>query len=79
MRCRSCQSIIDSRTAWKNSSNHFYCSEFCADSETSAPFEQCTQKEVHDRQYLERLRRLLPLFKDLRSNRINPRSAGALQ
>jgi hypothetical protein len=79
MRCRSCRSIIDSRTAWKISSNHFYCSEFCADSEVSASFEQCTQKDVHDRQYLERLRRLLPLFKDLRSNRISLRSVGALQ
>lgn len=44
--------------------------EFCADSETSAPFKQFTQKDVHDRQYLERLRRLLPLVHDLKSNRI---------
>jgi hypothetical protein len=79
MRCALCHLIIDSRTAWRSSTNRFYCSEFCADSEVSVPFEQCAQKEVHDRQYLERLRRLLPLFQDLRSNRISPRSVGALQ
>jgi hypothetical protein len=58
MHCALCHLIIDSRTAWRSSTNRFYCSEFCADSETSAPFEQGTQKDVHDRQYLERLRRL---------------------
>jgi hypothetical protein len=79
MRCALCHIIIDSGTAWRSSTNRFYCSEFCADSETSAPLQQCTQKDLHDRQYLERLRRLLPLFRDLKSNRISPRSVGALQ
>jgi hypothetical protein len=83
MRCPSCHLIIDSRTAWKNSFNRFYCSEFCADSEISTPFDQDTQqgtqKEVLDRQYLERLRRLLPFFRDRRSNRMSPRTIGALQ
>jgi Prokaryotic metallothionein len=79
MRCPSCHSIIDSKAAWKNSTNRFYCSEFCADSEISVPLEQRSQKEIHDRQYLERLRRLLPLLQDLKSNRISPRSVGALQ
>jgi hypothetical protein len=79
MRCPSCHLIIDSRTAWKNSINRFYCSEFCADSEISAPFDRGTQKEVLDRQYLERLRRLLPFFRDLRSNRVSPRTIGAFQ
>jgi hypothetical protein len=37
------------------------------------------QKEVFDRQYLERLRRLLPFFRDLKSNRVGPLSGGALQ
>jgi hypothetical protein len=76
MRCPSCQLIIDPRTAWRNSTNRFYCSEFCADSEVSAP--RSVQKEVLDRQYLERLRRLLPFFRDLKSNRVSP-SVGALQ
>jgi hypothetical protein len=43
MRCPSCQLIIDPSTVWKNSSNRFYCSEFCADSEMSAPVEQCAE------------------------------------
>jgi len=79
MRCPSCRLLIDSRTAWKDSSNRFYCSEFCADSETSLAGEKFTPKEVHDRRYLERLRRLLPLLEDLKSNRISPQSAGAFQ
>jgi len=49
MRCPSCHLMIDPRTAWKSSNNRFYCSEFCADSEISAPFERCVQKEIHDR------------------------------
>ena len=77
MRCPTCHVIIESRAAWKSSTNRFYCSEFCADSEISARPEHCAQKEVHDR--LERLRRLLPLFQDLKSNRISPRPVGVLQ
>jgi len=53
--------MIDPRTAWKSLNNRFYCSEFCADSEISAPVERSAQKEIHDRQYLDRLRRLLLL------------------
>jgi hypothetical protein len=79
MRCCSCHLIIDPRTAWKNSTNRFYCSEFCADSENSYTVERCMQKEVFDRQYLERPRRLLPFFRDLKSNRVGPLSGGALQ
>ena len=78
MRCPLCHVIIDPRSAWKNSINRFYCSEFCADSEIYAPVEQRVQKEVIDRQYLERLRRLLPFFRDLKSNRVSP-LFGALQ
>jgi hypothetical protein len=79
MRCPSCHLIIDPRAAWKNSTNRFYCSEFCADSENSYIIEQRIQKEVFDRQYLERLRRLLPFFRDLKSNRAGPLSRGAPQ
>jgi hypothetical protein len=77
MRCPSCHLLIDPKFAWKSSTKRFYCSEFCADSEISAPLEPCAQKEVHDR--LERLRRLLPLFEELKSNRMTPQSAGAVQ
>jgi hypothetical protein len=78
MRCPLCHLLIDPRTAWKNSANRFYCSEFCADSEDYT-VERCRQKEVFDRQYLERLRRLLPFFRDLKSNRVGPLSVDALQ
>ncbi len=77
MRCSSCHLIIDSKNAWKSSTNRFYCSEFCADSETSPLVEQGTQKEALDQQYLDRLRRLLPFFQELKSDRVGPRSVGA--
>jgi len=79
MRCPSCHLMIDPRTAWKSSNNRFYCSEFCADSEISAPFERCVQKEIHDRQYLDRLRRLLPFVHELKSNRVSPSSVGTVK
>jgi len=79
MRCLSCHLIVDPRTAWRNSTNRFYCSEFCADSENSYIVEQRMQKKDFDRQYLERLRRLLPFFRDLKSNRAGSLSGGALQ
>jgi len=79
MRCPFCHLIVDPRSAWKSSADRFYCSEFCADSEDSYTVERCRQKEVFDRQYLERLRRLLPFFRDLKSNRVGPLSVGALQ
>jgi hypothetical protein len=78
MRCPSCRLMIDPRTAWKSLTNGFYCGEFCADSEISAPVEQCVQKEVLDRQCLERLRGLLLFFRDLKSSRIGPPFVGAL-
>ena len=79
MLCPCCYQQIYPRTAWKNSTNRFYCSEFCADSETSAPIERSVRKEILDRQYLERLRRLLPLFHALKANQVNQPSVGALQ
>jgi hypothetical protein len=79
MHCPSCHLIIDPRTAWKNSTNRFYCGEFCADSEDFCTVKRCVQKEVFDRQYLERLRRLFPFFRDLKSNRVRLLSVGALQ
>jgi len=78
MLCPCCYRSIDPRTAWKSSTSRFYCGEFCADSEISAPVEQCIQMEVLNRQYVERLRRLLPFFRDLKSNRVSPLSVSAL-
>jgi hypothetical protein len=63
MRCPSCDLIIDSNTAWKNSTNRFYCSEFCADSEISAPIERCTGKEVLDESIWSDCGGFCPFFK----------------
>ncbi|HUE09444.1 MAG TPA: hypothetical protein VMQ54_00830 [Steroidobacteraceae bacterium] len=41
--------------------NRFYCSEFCAESETTIPSHRHPPKELIDQQYLARLERLLPL------------------
>jgi hypothetical protein len=79
MHCPCCHLIIDPRTAWKNSNNRFYCSEFCADSEASSLAAQVAQKEALDRQYMERLRRLLPFFRDLKSKGASSLPVGALQ
>ena len=79
MPCLFCDQPIDRNNAWKGAADRFYCSEFCADSENSYTVERRMQKEVFDRQYLERLRRLLPFFRDLKSNRVGPLSGGALQ
>jgi hypothetical protein len=71
MRCPCCHTIIDPRTAWKNSINRFYCSEFCADYEIFATVEQFVQKEVLNRHNPDRLRRFLPFFSGLE---IEPKS-----
>ena len=34
MTCACCRENISPLTAWKGQSDHFYCSEFCADIET---------------------------------------------
>jgi Prokaryotic metallothionein len=62
MRCPSCRQAVKPETAWKSANGRFYCSEFCADSETVTPVRhQAEQKHQIDRQYRERLERLLPL------------------
>ncbi len=62
MRCPSCRQAVKPETAWKSANGRFYCSEFCADSETVKPVRhQAEQKHEIDRQYRERLERLLPL------------------
>ena len=62
MHCPSCHQTIRPKTAWKSAGGRFYCSEFCADSETVIPLRpQAVRKQEIDRQYRERLERLLPL------------------
>jgi hypothetical protein len=61
MRCALCHQTIDLSKAWKGSDSRFYCSEFCSDSEAVVPSERRVAKDRIDRQYMERLERLLPL------------------
>jgi hypothetical protein len=37
MECACCGQPIDPRQSWKGSEDRFYCSGFCADSETDDP------------------------------------------
>lgn len=60
MKCPNCRSVIDPDTAWKSSAARFYCSEFCADVETQDASSSRVSKHEIDRQYIERLQRLLP-------------------
>lgn len=64
MKCPNCRSAIDPDTAWKSSASRFYCSEFCADIETEQTSQEVSSPRVSkdeiDRQYIERLQRLLP-------------------
>ena len=60
MKCPNCHSVIDPNTAWKSSADRFYCSEFCADIEAQDALTSRVSKDVIDRQYIERLQRLLP-------------------
>ena len=59
MKCPNCHSLIGPNTAWK-SANRFYCSEFCADVEPQDASGSRVSKDEIDRQYIERLQRLLP-------------------
>jgi hypothetical protein len=63
MRCPTCGSLVEPERAWKSGSNSFYCGEFCADTEDSQFM--FTGPQAHkpelDRQYRERLARLLKL------------------
>ncbi|MGA3138648.1 MAG: hypothetical protein ABSD09_07160 [Xanthobacteraceae bacterium] len=65
MRCPTCNQSIDHDKAWKGTANRFYCSEFCADSENivSLPPPRRSLREHFDRQYMQRLERLVALRK----------------
>ena len=68
MRCPFCDKPISPKAAWKGAGGRFYCSEFCADSETVVPLrQQAVEKREIDRQYRARLERLLPLRRALQA------------
>jgi hypothetical protein len=60
MKCPNCHCLINPDTAWKSSAKRFYCSEFCADAEAQQETSSRISKDEIDRQYIERLQRLLP-------------------
>lgn len=60
MKCPNCRSVIYPDAAWKSSPSRFYCSEFCADAEAHDASSSGVSKDAIDRQYIERLQRLLP-------------------
>ena len=62
MRCPSCDQAIEHNKAWKGTAG-FYCSEFCADSENVISLPRTSLKERFDRQYMQRLERLVALRK----------------
>jgi hypothetical protein len=61
MHCPVCKTRVLPEAGWKGMSDRFYCSEFCADSETIIPSIHPFNKEQIDQRYLERLERLVPL------------------
>jgi hypothetical protein len=65
MRCPTCNQAIEHDKAWKGTADRFYCSEFCADSENivSLPPPRRSLREHFDRQYMQRLERLVALRK----------------
>jgi len=66
MQCVCCGRPLEAMSTWKNASNRLYCSEFCADSETSeavpAPAPATLLQRHVDKPY-ERLERLLPYMR----------------
>lgn len=66
MQCAFCRRLIEATSAWKGAGNQFYCSEFCADSETAeaAPSPRtATLLQQHLNRPYERLERLLPYMR----------------
>ena len=76
MKCPNCDAVIDRDTAWKGSASRFYCSEFCADIETQDASSSSVSKDEIDRQYIERLQRLLPYVRRGAAAPLGPDSSG---
>jgi hypothetical protein len=72
MQCAFCGNALEAKSAWKGAHSQFYCSEFCAESETvqtvqaaeMAPAPAASTLLAHHlhRPY-ERLERLLPYMR----------------
>jgi hypothetical protein len=77
MQCAFCGRPLEVNSAWKGASNQFYCSEFCADSEATAPpiatvpppmgrkRPAPTLLDHHLSRPYERLERLLPYMRQI--------------
>ena len=66
MQCVCCGRPLEAKSTWKNASNRLYCSEFCADSETSEAAQapaSATLLQLHMNKPYERLERLLPYMR----------------
>lgn len=77
MQCAFCGRSVDPKSTWKAAADRFYCSEFCADSETTEPaaapetadplVAPSTLLERHRNRPYERLERLLPYMRQYSS------------
>jgi hypothetical protein len=68
MKCAQCNASIIPQIAWQVAPNSFYCSEFCAEANEYDIVPQPSNRKAEiDRQYLERLERFLPYFRQSRA------------
>jgi hypothetical protein len=67
MRCAFCGRRVDPKSTWKGAVDQFYCSEFCADSESPEdsgdPPTAAALLDLHRKRSYERLERLLPCMR----------------
>jgi hypothetical protein len=66
MQCACCATQLEIKSTWKSTSNRFYCSEFCSESEISeavATPAAATLLQLHTNRPYERLERLLPYMR----------------
>jgi hypothetical protein len=75
MKCLLCSRPIRYQEAWKSSSNHYYCSEFCAESEAVDLVLFSGSPDIIASRY-ERMERLLPYMRDLHHWTSNRSSVG---
>jgi hypothetical protein len=72
MQCAFCGNPVEAKFAWKGAHSHFYCSEFCAESETVETVKAAETASAgatdtllahHLHRPYERLERLLPYMR----------------
>jgi hypothetical protein len=70
MQCAFCGNALEAKSAWKGAHSQFYCSEFCAESETVQTVQAAetapaagTLLARHLHRPYERLERLLPYMR----------------